>query len=429
MRHPVSTRRGLGQRCGGATPGAAVAWPAWLLLACAGAVQAHQASDAYLSWHVDGARIEQRIDIALRDLDRELALDADGDGLLSWGEVRRRWPDIERLAAQGVRVGADGQACVVQAPAAPQLEDHGDGRYAVLQQALRCPAPVRTLEVDYRLFARSDATHRGIARIDGGAPHGAARIDGSTPHGVARIDGSTPQGAARIDGSTPHGVVLVPGAGVQRLAVDAGTAPARRRFAGFVAEGVRHIAGGLDHILFLVSLLMVAVWRRTATGWVPRHGAASAWAETLRLVTAFTVAHSLTLALAAAGVLAPPSRWVESLIAASVLVAALDNLWPIVPGPRWIMVSVFGLVHGLGFAGPLQELGLRRGELLLPLLGFNLGVELGQLALVAVLLPLAIGLRGARWYRRAVVSGGSLAVAGLALVWMLERSLGLELLR
>jgi hypothetical protein len=369
---------------------------AWLLLAWAGAVQAHKASDAYLSWQIDGARIEQRIDIALRDLDRDLALDADHDGLLSWGEVRRRWPEIERLAAQGVRVSADGQACVAQAPAVPQLDEHGDGRYAVLQRALQCTSTVRVLEVDYRLFERSDATHRGIARISGAAQ---------------------------------DGVVLMPAAGVQRFPVAAGEAPGLHAFAGFVAEGMRHIAGGLDHILFLVTLLVVAVWQRTATGWVPRPSAASAWAETLRLVSAFTVAHSLTLALAAGGMLAPPSRWVEALIAASVLVAALDNLWPIVRGPRWIMVSVFGLVHGLGFAGPLQDLGLRHGELMLPLLGFNLGVELGQLALVAVLLPLAIGLRGVRWYRLAVVGGGSMAVAGLALVWTLERSLELNLLR
>lgn len=368
----------------------------WLLLACAGAARAHKASDAYLSWHVEGASIQQRIDIALRDLDRELSLDADNDGQLSWGEVRRRWPDIEQLAAQGVRVAADGQPCGAQAPAVPQLDEHTDGHYAVLQRTLQCASAVRVLEVDYRLFERSDATHRGIARITG---------------------------AVQDSG------VLVPAAGMQRFVVAAGDLPATQRFAGFVVEGMHHIAAGLDHILFVVTLLMVAVWRRTGTTWVPRRSAASAWAETLRLVTAFTIAHSITLALAAGGVLAPPSRWVESLIAASVLVAALDNLWPIVRGPRWIMVSVFGLVHGFGFAGPLQDLGLRRGELALPLLGFNLGVELGQLALVAVLLPLAIGLRGVRWYRVAVVGGGSMAIAGLALVWTLQRSLDLELLR
>ena len=372
------------------------AFSAWLLLACAGAVQAHKSSDAYLNWQVDGARVEQRIDIALRDLDRELALDVDNDGLLSWGEVRLRWADIERLATQGVRVTADGQPCVTQTSAAPQLEEHTDGHYAVLQRTLQCVFAVQEIEVDYWLFERSDATHRGIARVTG---------------------------------STKDSVVLVPAAGLQRFVVEGSAASGLRPFTGFVAEGMRHIAAGLDHILFLVTLLMVAVWRRSGTGWVPRDSAASVWSEALRLVTAFTVAHSVTLALAANGVLAPPARWVESLIAASVLVAALDNVWPIVRGPRWIMVSLFGLVHGFGFAGPLQDLGLRQGELMLPLLGFNLGVELGQLVLVGVLLPLAISLRSVRWYRLAVVRGGSMAVAGLALVWTLERSLELNLLR
>jgi hypothetical protein len=135
------------------------------------------------------------------------------------------------------------------------------------------------------------------------------------------------------------------------------------------------------------------------------------------------VAHSLTLALAASGVLAPPSRWIESLIAASVLVAALDNLRPFLHRPRWIMVALFGLVHGFGFAGPLQALGLAKGNLAVPLLGFNLGVEIGQLAVVALLLPLACLLRDTPAYRRGVVRGGSTAIACIALVWMAERSL------
>lgn len=365
-----------------------------LLLAGVNSAQAHQSSDAYLSWQVDGSRIHQRIDIALRDLDRDLQLDADDDGILVWREVRTRWPDIERLATQGVRVTSDGHPCVAQAPSAPQLDEHSDGHYAVMQLELQCGSAVRVLEIDYRLFERSDATHRGIARINGSS-----------------------------DGS----VVLVPAAGVQRFVVDPAR-PGLRTFAEFVTEGIRHIAGGLDHILFLVTLLMVAVWRRSDTGWVPRHSTASAWTETLRLVTAFTVAHSITLALATHGLLAPPSHWVESLIAISVLVAALDNLWPFMPGPRWAMASAFGLVHGLGFAGPLQDLGLREGELMLPLLGFNLGVELGQLALVGLLLPLAISLRRTRWYRLGLVRGGSLGVAGLALVWTLERTLELNIL-
>ena len=362
----------------------------------AASAQAHKASDAYLTWRIDGTAVEQRIDIALRDLDRELTLDSDDDGALRWGEVRSRWDEIERLSGDAVRVTADGAACRSTGTSMPQIVEHTDGRYAVLQRTLQCPRPVQRLVVDYRLFASSDPTHRGIARIV--APR----------HEVS--------------------AVLVPGADVQHfdLAADA-SSPGHRSFLGFVTEGMQHIAAGLDHILFLVTLLLVAVWRRDGERWVPRTSAASSWKETLRLVTAFTLAHSLTLALAASGVLAPPSRWVESLIAASVLVAAVDNLWPFVRGPRWLMVSFFGLVHGFGFAGPLQDLGLHGADILLPLLGFNLGVELGQLLLVGLLLPLACALRAARWYRLAAVRGGSAAIATLALAWTVERSLQLSL--
>lgn len=362
----------------------------------AGTAQAHKASDAYLSWQIDGARIEQRVDIALRDLDRDLRLDADGDGQLRWGELKPRWSEIEGLADQAITLRADGRDCPVVQRGEPQLDEHTDGRYAVLRQQRQCAAAVGELVLQYRLFAASDADHRGIARID--------------------------SGAASLQ------AVLVPGAAAQRFTLGGAGERPSLGFGGFVAEGMHHIAIGLDHVLFLVSLLIVAVWRREGRGWVPRETAASAWLETLRLVTAFTVAHSITLALAALGVLAPPSRWVESLIAASVLLAALDNLRPFLRAPRWTMVSLFGLVHGFGFAGPLQDLGLAQGRLALPLLGFNLGVELGQLALVALLLPLAIALRHAPLYRRALVPGASAAVALLALAWTLERSLGWSLL-
>jgi hypothetical protein len=385
-----------------------------LALAIAPAAQAHKASDAYLTLRVDGERIEQRLDIALRDLDRDLALDADDDGELRWGEVRGRWSDIERLADAGVQLAADGRECRVVARGAPQLDEHTDGRYAVLQRSLRCSGPVAALSVDYRLFQGSDATHRGMARVIAGPP--------SAGNAAAAL----PSDAAPAEGQS---AVLEPGAPPHRFALEAGRHPGPSSFLGFVVEGAHHIAIGLDHVLFLVTLLMVAAWRRADGGrWVSREGAGPVLGETLRLVTAFTVAHSITLALAASGVLSPPSRWVESLIAASVLVAALDNLWPIVRGPRWTMVACFGLVHGFGFAGPLQDLGLQRGALALPLLGFNLGVELGQLAIVALLLPVAFALRDGRFYRQAVVRVGSLAIAGTAAVWVLERGFDLSLM-
>ncbi|MEY2890583.1 MAG: hypothetical protein RJA98_491 [Pseudomonadota bacterium] len=372
--------------------------------------QAHKSSDAYLTLQVQGAQITQRLDIALRDLDRDLALDADDNGELSWGEVKARWADIDALASAALQVRSAGQPCTAVQAQTPQLDSHTDGRYVVLQHTLQCAGPVSDAQVDYRLFEHSDASHRAVLRVVRMAP---------TQAGLDAGESST--------------ALLTPGAGPQAVALPGSAAGAASHaaphgFFGFVAEGARHIAIGADHILFLVTLLMVAVWRRDGAGWAPRERARSAWLETSKLVTAFTVSHSLTLALAASGVLAPPSRWIESLIAASVLLAAIDNLRPLVSAPRWMIVALFGLVHGFGFAGPLQDLGLQRGNLAVPLLGFNLGVELGQLALVAVLLPLACWLRASTFYRHVVVRGGSVAVAMVATLWLAERSLNLSLM-
>ena len=123
-----------------------------------------------------------------------------------------------------------------------------------------------------------------------------------------------------------------------------------------------------------------------------------------------------------------PSRWVESAIAASVVLAALNNVWPVFHSRRWMVAFAFGLIHGFGFASVLTDLGLPREALALALVGFNLGVEAGQLAIVAVFLPLAFALRRTAFYRRAVMLGGSLLIALLAAVWLIERAFNMKLI-
>jgi hydrogenase/urease accessory protein HupE len=356
---------------------------------------AHKASDAYLQLELDGPRIVQRLDIALRDLDRELVLDANEDGALSWGEVRTRWADIDAMASQAVVLHAEGAHCVSHPQGSPQLDTHSDGAYVVLMREWRCEAPVQALQLGYRLFAGSDPTHRGIARVQ-------------TPGGVRSL-------------------VLVPGDASQRIA-PAGDAPTHG-WRGFVAEGVHHILIGADHILFLLALLLPAVLvRPNASGWQAAPSLRMASLDVLRVVTAFTVAHSITLALAVLDVWTPPSRGVETLIAASVVFAALNNLRPVVSHGRWKLTFAFGLVHGFGFAGALKDGGFASGSLAAPLLGFNLGVELGQVALVALFLPLAWALRSTRVYQRGVLGAGSALIGLVALVWMVERGFDLQLL-
>jgi hypothetical protein len=118
---------------------------------------------------------------------------------------------------------------------------------------------------------------------------------------------------------------------------------------------------------------------------------------------------------------------VESCIALSVVLAALNNILPVVHGRRWVVAFGFGLIHGFGFASVLADLGLPRDALLLALVGFNLGVETGQLAIIAVFLPVAFALRKTAFYRRFVLVGGSAAIAAVASLWLVERAFDLKL--
>ncbi len=145
----------------------------------------------------------------------------------------------------------------------------------------------------------------------------------------------------------------------------------------------------------------------------------------MKVVTAFTLAHSITLSLAALGVVVLPSRLVESAIALSVVLAALNNLWPVVYRKRWLIAFCFGLIHGFGFASVLADLGLPQESLLIALVAFNLGVEAGQLAIVGVFLPVAYALRRTAFYQRGVFLLGSAAIALVALLWLVQRAFNL----
>ena len=196
----------------------------------------------------------------------------------------------------------------------------------------------------------------------------------------------------------------------------------------FVRDGAHHIWSGFDHVLFLLALLLPAVLRREQGRWLPAPRAGPALAEVLKVVTAFTVAHSITLSLAALGVVSLPSRLVESCIAGSVVLAALNNVRPAVYRGRWLIAFFFGLIHGFGFASVLADLGLPQESLLIALVAFNIGVELGQLAIVTVFLPLAYRLRSTTFYRRGVLVVGSAVIVLVAGTWLIERAFNVRII-
>jgi hypothetical protein len=261
---------------------------------------------------------------------------------------------------------------------------------------LACPkgADVGSITVRYSLFADIDPQHRGLLNLAAG--------------GVTRT------------------ALFGPEAAVQSFSLAEGGR--WQVLLDYAREGVWHIWVGFDHILFLLSLLLPALGIWVSGRWQPVDRFRSAFGDVLRIVTAFTLAHSLTLSAAALGWLSLPSRLVESSIAASVVLAALNNVWPVFHGRRWMVAFGFGLVHGFGFASVLVDLGLPQSALALALLGFNLGVEAGQLAIVAVFLLLAYPVRRSAFYRRVVLAGGSLLIAAVAALWLVERVFNLKLM-
>jgi hypothetical protein len=364
------------------------------LFLCIASAWAHKPSDSYLSLRAEPDHIAVRWDIALRDLDYVLQLDRDGNGELTWGEVRQRNDAFLNLAFRHLRLIADGQTCPMQPMAPLALERHSDGTYAVLRLRAACAAPREQLQMRYSLLFDVDPTHRGLVQW-------------------------TPAG-----GTATQALVFSAERAEQNLRARAPGAWETLR--QYVVEGVWHIWIGFDHILFLLALLLPAVLVRRAGRWEPADSLKGVLVDVLKVVTAFTVAHSITLSLAALGVVSLPSRIVESVIAASVVVAALNNLRGTVDRRRWVMAFVFGLIHGFGFASVLADLGLPQGALALALVGFNVGVELGQLAIVAAFVPVAFWLRRTRFYRTGVLAVGSILVALLAAYWFVQRAFDIQ---
>jgi len=370
-------------------------WALALLTACllwsmAPLAEAHKSSDAYLQLDARSNGLSLRWDIALRDLDAAVDLDGDGDGQLTWAEIKADWSRIDAYALPRLQIAG----CPLTLER-HSLERRNDGAYAVLWLDSNCALLTRPA-ITYRLFAELDPTHRGITRID-------------RPGSPLQLMVLDPQAAATAPGASPP-----PSAGSPSIDKS------------FLVEGMEHILGGYDHVLFLLCLLLPSVLKRTSHGWQPVDRLWQAVWPVAGIVTAFTIAHSITLGLAALQIVSLPSSFIEPAIAVTIIVAAIDNVLHVFGGHRAIVTFCFGLIHGFGFAGVLSELKLPRADFAMALLEFNVGLELGQLSIVVVAVSLLYALRPWRGYRRWVIEGGSLVAGVIALTWFAERVSGMK---
>ena len=359
-----------------------------LLPAFAGA---HQGSATYaeLSATERADHVSYRLRIPARDLGEALELGA--DRVATARDIRGRTTTLFDYVDDRIEFSADGRACVTVPNHIDTWRDGGQ-LFAQLDIGVTCPAAIGELVLEYDLFFDLDPQHIGFVTVAG----------------------STVQLEAPDDTRLVWTIGSAPGGG----------------FGQFLVSGIEHIVFGLDHVLFLLGLLLVAVVARPGPNQLRARRPREALAYAALLVSSFTVAHSVTLIAAALGWINLPSRLVETVIAASIVFVAIDNVIRVDPPHRYLVTFVFGLVHGLGFASMLRPL-LPDEAVVVPLFAFNLGVEVGQLALVAIGLPLlllACRAAGIERYRRVVLPLLALALAALGTIWLVERAFEVELL-
>lgn len=334
---------------------------------------AHQAGLSRGEYTLAGREIDLHIVFANSEVSAAVPmLDKDHDGHLSTDEVEASRADIFSLFIAPLSIRADGEVCT------SKLEDarieSADGLLVVAKYT--CPKVPKHLRIEAGFLDRFDFTHRHIAEIVSGS-----RVEERVAvpaNRVIDVDVQATEGAP-----PPESSVFVP----------------------LFKMGIFHILTGYDHLMFLFGLVLVGGRKRALVA----------------LVTAFTVAHSISLALAVLHVFEPPAYIIEPAIALSIAYVGVENFFVKNAEHRWKITFPFGLIHGFGFAAALQEIALPHAQVPVALFAFNIGVETGQLAVLAVLLPLLHFARKSAWFRDKGVKGLSLVVASAGMIWFVTR--------
>ncbi len=357
----------------------------WILLLFSLSATAHTPSSSFLFINEADKQTTIRWDIAIRDLEYVLGIDENRDQKITWAELKNKQDEISAYALSNLVLQKNNKSCRLNSSVL-QVVDHTDGNYAVLNLLPDCEDNSGLLSIKYSLLFAEDANHRGVILDQRG---------GVTESYIASPETKMINLSDRKSGL--------------------------RNFITFIKQGIWHILMGFDHILFVITLMLPAVLLYRNKKWQGVDKLKPAIVSLLKVVTAFTVAHSITLSLATLGIISLPTKWVESAIALSVIIVAVNNIKPIFTHARWSIAFLFGLIHGFGFASVLGDLNLNNGSLVLSLLGFNVGVEIGQGLILLLIFPLAYSVRKTKVYQGAILKGGSLAISLLASFWLVQR--------
>ncbi|MEZ4265728.1 MAG: HupE/UreJ family protein [Myxococcota bacterium] len=360
--------------------------------------QAHEVGLSRGGYHFDGTEVSAELRIQSQEAGRA--------GLAPVGRG-----EADALADTVWHVTASGARCTPSAFEVRTDPDVNDG--ALVTASWRCPTESALALVEFVRFGTLSNGHRHLAHLDRDARTLTVLSEGEATMRVPRSadprsKSMTPGGAGdkAAAGTDPPKTQAPP---ASETAPD--PAPAAESasgwsiFASMIAMGVEHILMGFDHLLFLLGLLLIC-------------GRIS---DMAKVITAFTVAHSVTLCLAALDVWTPPAGIIEPAIALSVAFVGIENFIKPDPAGRWRIAGAFGFIHGFGFAGALGEVGLPEGNVVAALAGFNIGVELGQLAIMVLVVPIIAMALKRPTYTRYVMPALSGLVALAGILWFAER--------
>lgn len=348
----------------------------------------HSGSTAYMEIQIENTRLDGAWWINLKDLQVAVGLDTNVDDRITFSEFKQHRQTILSFAEQNVKLKPSNKTCAIrwQTPTLSSLED---GVYAEITFSSNC-AEYPTMV--YSALFDLDDSHRALVELN------------------------SPAGKR----------VLIFSPTNRELSLDTYDASPWQDIGIYIQQGVIHILEGYDHLLFLLALLVPIIFARPKTK--PHLDLVTAdntikqiITALLKVVSAFTVGHSITLISASALSFMPPIAWTETIIAVSVIFAGLNILVPMFRESSWKVALLFGFVHGFGFANVLAQLALDRSHLLLALVSFNIGVELGQVVVVAIATPLFLLVAGGKWLPTLARIGAASTAALVGLVWVIER--------
>ena len=322
--------------------------------------------------------LEATLTLAVRDAAQLAELDGDHDGTVTQAEFAQTRSQLETVVARQIIIAADGKVAKTQSVHS-RLDENNNVEVLLNFHVVG----FSSLEIQSKIMASLPLGHRQYLQIQ-------------NSHGETIFERLLSAAADRATLEVPDAHMSI------------GAVEAVRSFANFLSLGVKHILTGYDHLLFLFGLLLVA----------------RGFFSSLGIITSFTIAHSITLAVATLHVVQIPSRIVEPLIAASIVFVGIENLLRgDIPTARRMVAFGFGLIHGFGFASALREAGIGSGTggIILPLFSFNLGVELGQIMVAALALPIIWKLRENPMFISRWAPACSAAVVLLGSFWFVQR--------